>query len=118
MQTQAEGWSPREFIIATEARIPVILGSVFTFKLGVQKLAELLWGPAELKQALGRLRHGEGSSAGTHESDDEDSEQGDAPTATHDQVVMLLKAAPRRVEALLDSAARTGAEMVLQTVRS
>ena len=33
-------------------------------------------------------------------------------------MLMLLKAAPRRIEALLDSAARTSAEMALQTVLS
>src|SRR4051812_3048960 len=50
---EEDGWSRREYILATEARIPVIQGTAFTFELGVQKVAELLWKPSELLWKLG-----------------------------------------------------------------
>src|SRR4051812_24863667 len=52
------------------------------------------------------------------DDEEEDSEQGEAPNATNEQAEVLLKAIPRRIEALLDSAAQTGAQTALQTVLS
>src|SRR4051812_45331148 len=85
VRTDEEGWSRREYILATEARIPVIQGTAFAFKLGIQKIAELLWKPSELKQAIAHMRNGAWSSAGTYEASDEeeeDSDKGEAPNAT------------------------------------
>src|SRR4051812_22839314 len=65
------------------------------------------------------MRNGAGSSAGTYEASDEEEEEedkGEAPNATNEQVMLLLKAIPRRIEALLDSTAQTGAETALQAV--
>ena len=56
MKTEADAWDRREYIIATEARIPVINGVALSFKLGILKIAELLWRPTELKIALQRMR--------------------------------------------------------------
>src|SRR4051812_36380167 len=89
------------------------------FKLGVLKIADLLWKPSEIKTAFARMRQPAESSAGTYEAydeEEEDSEQGESPNATNEQAQLLLKAIPRRIEALLDSAARTGAQTALQTV--
>src|SRR4051812_19446289 len=119
VRTNEEGWSRREYILATEARIPVIKGTAMAFKLGILKIAELLWKPSKLKMAIARMRNGAGSSAGTYEpfnEEEEDLDKGEGPNATNEQVQILLKAIPRRIEALLDSAARTGVDTALQTV--
>src|SRR4051812_45093153 len=65
------------------------------------------------------MRNGAGSSAGTYEMSDEeeeDSDKGEAPNATNKQAQILLKGISRRIDVLLDSAARTGVQMALQTV--
>src|SRR3954451_23147778 len=62
-----------------------------------------------------------GSSAETREPETlvkEDSDKGEAPNATTEQTRTLLKAIPRRIDVLLNSAGRTGAETALQTVLS
>src|SRR4051812_22621571 len=46
------------------------------------------------------------------------SDKGEAPNATLKQTRLLLKAIPRRIDALLDSASRTVAQTALQTVLS
>src|SRR3954462_1284215 len=62
------------------------------------------------------------SPTATHEPSDEeeeeDSDLGDAPNATTEQTRVLLKAIPHRIDVLLDSAGRTGAQTTLQTVLS
>ena len=111
VRTDEEGWDRREYILATEARIPVIQGTAMAFELGILKIAELLWKPSKLKLAIARMRNQARSSTGTYEEfdEEEDSDKGEAPNATNEQAQILLKAIPRRIEALLDSAARTGA---------
>ena len=69
-------WSPDELVLATRARLPLVKGALCTIKTGVVKLNHLLR-----------------PSAGTPA----------APDTTAD-VVNMLKAAPRRIGALLDSA--------------
>ena len=119
---ETAAWSPSELILATQTRIPIIKGGVFAFKMGVQKLADIIWTPAELKAAFSPRADEGGASnpqAETEEGNaEEGSDQGEAPNATNDQVLLLLKAAPRRVRALLDSAARAGAETALQATLS
>lgn len=83
-------WSPDEIILATRARLPLLKGAVCAFKTGVLKLNRLLW-PANRVP--------------------------DEPDATA-QVTTMLTVAPRRIRALLDSAARAGAQMTLATVVS
>src|ERR1041385_2865859 len=114
-------WTRHEYLIGTEARIPVIKGIALSFKLGILKIAELLWSPTELKVGLQRMKHAAGSSAETREPetlDEEDSDKGEAPNATTEQTRILLKAIPRRIDVLLNSAGQTGAETALQTVLS
>src|ERR1041385_8571009 len=36
-------WTRHEYLIGTESHIPVIKGIALTFKLGILKIAELLW---------------------------------------------------------------------------
>jgi hypothetical protein len=79
----------------------------------------VLWPPSELKAELQRL----GVSPSTDACEPEvlvatSSDQGDAPNATIAQVRTLLKAIPGRIDVLLDSAGRTGAQTALQTVLS
>src|SRR3954468_11024289 len=103
------------------ARIPVIKGISLSFKLGILKIAELLWPPGELKIGLQRMKHVVGSSAESVEPEiieEEESDKGEAPNATTEQTRLPLKAIPRRIDALLDSAGRTGAQTTLQTVLS
>src|ERR1041385_9262883 len=50
--------------------------------------------------------------------EEEDSDKGEALNATNEQTRTLLKAIPRRIDVLLNSAAWTGAETALQTVLS
>ena len=68
----------------------MVKGAIFTFKTGVSKLNRLLWGRKDEPEM--------------HESTD--------------AVAAMLRAAPRRVEHLLDSAVRAGAQAALMLVRS
>ena len=114
-------WTRHEYLIGTEARIPVIKGVALSFKLGILKIAESLWSPTELKVGLQKMKNTAGSPAGSHKADmqdEEDSDKGEAPNATTEQTRTLLKAIPRRIDVLLNSAGRTGAETALQTVLS
>jgi len=120
-QLEDNVWTRHEYLIGTEARIPVIKGIALSFKLGILKIAESLWSPTELKVGLQKMRHAAGSSAEIREPetlDEEDSDKGEAPNATTEQTRILLKAIPRRIDVLLNSAGRTGAETALQTVLS
>jgi hypothetical protein len=90
-----------------------------SFKLGILKIAEALWPAAELKAGLKRMEHAADSSAEVRKDDpqeEEDSDQGETPNATTEQTRILLKAIPRRIDVLLNSAGRTGAETALQTI--
>src|SRR4051812_1324002 len=119
-RTKVDAWDQHEYVIATAARIPVIEGVALSFKLGILKIAELLWRPTELKLALQRMSRTADSPTATHEPSDkeeeEDSDLGDAPNATIEQTRVLLKAIPRRIDVLLDSTGRTGAQTALQMV--
>ena len=112
-------WNRHEYLIATKARIPVIKGIALSFKLGILKIGRLLWPPTEF---LAELQHaGANTSTDTFEPEvlaATTSSQGDAPNATTDQTRALLKAIPGRINVLLDSAGRTGAQTALQTVLS
>src|SRR4051812_35649068 len=59
---ETEAWNPSELILATTARIPVIRGSVFAFKMAFQQLADLIWSPTELKDAFSSRARGGGTS--------------------------------------------------------
>ena len=112
-------WTRHEYLIGTQARIPVIKGIAHSFKLGILKIAALLWPPNELKAELHRLT----VSSSTDSFEPEvlvaaSSDKGEAPNATTAQVRTLLKAIPGRIDVLLDSAGRTGAQTALQTVLS
>ena len=69
-------WSPDELVLATHARLPLVKGALCAFKTGVVKLNHMFW-PSARTLAV--------------------------PDTTAD-VVNMLKAAPRRIGALLDSA--------------
>ena len=88
----AEGaaWSPAEYVEAASARLPMLKGALFVFKAGISKLNRLLW-PSEGQPEM-------------HES--------------NEAVAAMLRAAPRRIEHLLDSAVRAGAQDALMLVRS
>src|SRR3954471_17524009 len=122
LRTEADAWDQHEYAIATAARIPVIEGVALSFKLGILKIVELLWRPTELKLAFQRMSRTADSPTATHEPSDEeeeeDSDLGDALNATTEQTRVLLKAIPRRIDVLLDSAGRTRAQTALQTVLS
>ena len=103
-------WTRHEYLIGTQARIPVIKGIAQSFNLGILKIAALLWPPSELKAELQRLTVS--SSTDTFEPEvlvATSSNKGEAPNATTAQVRTLLKAIPGRIDILLDSAGRTGA---------
>src|ERR1041385_4157856 len=120
-QLEDNVWTRHEYLLGTEARIPVIKGIALSFKLGILKIAESLWSPTELKVGLQKMRHAAGTSAEIREPetlDEEDSDKGEAPNATTEQTQILLKAIPRRIDVLLNSAGRTSAETTLQTVLS
>ena len=104
VKTEADPWTRQEFIIGTSARITVIKGIALSFKLGILKIAELLWPPSELKIGLQRMKQVDGSSAETFEPEimvEEDSDKGEAPNATTEQTRILLKAIPRRIMSCL-----------------
>src|SRR3954462_5323273 len=109
-------WIRREYILGMAARIPVIKGIAMSFKLGILKIAKQLWPANELKVGLQQMQQAASSSAVSEA--EEDSDKGEAPNATTEQTRMLLRAIPRRIDVLLDSAGRTGAETALQTVTS
>ena len=54
-RTETDVWTRHEYLIATQARIPVIKEVALYFKLGILKIAELLWLPTELKIGLQRM---------------------------------------------------------------
>jgi hypothetical protein len=121
VQSETDVWTRHEYLIGTQARIPVIKAVALSFKLGILKIAQLLWPPTELKTGLQRMKLAAGSSAETFEPEDlvaEASDKGEAPNATTEQTRILLKAIPGRIDVLLDSAGRTGAETALQTTLS
>ena len=72
------------------ARLPLIKGAILTFKTGIAKLNRRLWSADEQPDALFRTQ----------------------------DVVNMLRVAPRRVEALLDSVVRAGAQTALMMVKS
>ena len=74
-----------KYVSATIARLPLIKGAILTFKTSIAKLNRPLW-PAD--QQPGVLFN------------------------TQD-VIDMLRAAPRRVDALLDSVVRAGAKTAL-----
>src|SRR4051812_16080088 len=121
VQLESNVWTRHEYLIGIEAQIPVIKGVALSFKLGILKIAELLWPPTELKVGLQKMKQAASSSSETRASEtpaEEDSDKGEAPNATTEQTRILLKAIPRRIDVLLNSAGRTGAETALQTVMS
>jgi hypothetical protein len=114
-------WTRHEYLISTQARFPIIQGVALSFKLGILKIAEALWPPTELRAGLQKMKHAANSSAEIRKDntqEEEDSDQGETPNATTEQTRILLKAIPRRIDVLLNSAGRTGAETALQTVLS
>ena len=84
------GWGPAEFVEAAKARLPMLKGALFVFKTGISKLNRMLW-----------------PSAGQPEMRE-----------STEAIAAMLRAAPRRVEHLLDSAVRAGAQAALMLVRS
>src|SRR3954465_8406586 len=109
-------WTRREYLLGMEARIPVIKGIAMSFKLGILKIAKQLWPSNELKVGLQQPQQAASSSAVSET--EEDSDKGEAPNATTEQTRQLLRVIPRRIDVLIDSAGRTGAETALQTVLS
>ena len=83
-------WSPDELVLATHVRLPLVKGALCAFKTGMVKLNRLLWPSARTPAA---------------------------PDTTTD-IVNMLKAAPRCIGALLDSAVRAGAQTTLATLVS
>ena len=83
-------WGPVDYVEATKARLPLLKGALFVFKTGISKLNRLLW---------------------NRQDEPEVRESSEA-------VAAMLRAAPRRVEHLLDSAVRAGAQTALMLVRS
>src|SRR3954469_1935814 len=71
-QLEDNVWTRHEYLIGTEARIPVIKGLALSFKLGILKIAESLWSPTELKVGLQKMKHVAGSSAGTDKAEAQD----------------------------------------------
>ena len=80
--TETDAWTRREYVIGTTARIPVIKGVALSFKLGILKIAELLWPPKELKIGLVRMKKVAESSAETecHQRANLDSPEGNPST--------------------------------------
>ena len=72
------------------ARLPLIKGAILTFKTRIAKLNRRLWSADEQPNALFRTQ----------------------------DVVNMLWAAPRRVDALLESAVWAGAQTTLMMTRS
>ena len=119
VQSETDTWTRHEYIIATQARIPVIKAIPMSFKLGILRIVGILWPPAELQAELQRLT----TSTSTETFEPEiltvaASKRGEATNATTDQIRTLLKAILGRIDVLLDSAGRTGAQTALQTVLS
>ena len=52
---ETDKWTRHEYLIGTQARIPVIQGIAHSFKLGILKIAAVLWPPNELKAELQRI---------------------------------------------------------------
>ena len=105
VQSETDTWTRHEYIIGTQTRIPVIKAVSLSFKLGILRIARILWPPAELQAELQRLTTS--TSAETFEPEiltAASSERGEAPNATTDQIRTLLKAIPGRIDVLLDSA--------------
>ena len=90
MIAENAAWSPAEYVEATNARLPMVKGAIFVFKTGIAKLNRLLWGSEDQPEM--------------HESTD--------------AVAAMLRAAPRRVDHLLDSAVCASAQAALMLVRS
>ena len=90
MIAEGAAWSPAKYVEAASARLPMVKGAIFVFKAGITKLNRLLW-PSEDQPEM-------------HES--------------NEAVAAMLRVAPRRVDHLLDSAVRAGAQAALMLVRS
>ena len=83
-------WGPVDYVEATKARMPLLKGAIFVFKSGISKLNRLIWN----RQDEPEMRE------------------------STEAVAAMLRAAPRRVGHLLDSAVRAGAQAALMLVRS
>jgi len=83
-------WGPADYLEAAKARLPTLKGALFVFKAGIGKLNRLLW------PSSGQPEMRESTEA----------------------ISAMLRAAPRRVDHLLDSAVRAGAQTALMLVRS
>ena len=84
------GWNVEDFAVALDARIPHVKGALCAYKAGVQKLNNKLF--------RSRAEH--------------------IPAKTAEDVARNLKAAPRRLDAMLDSAFRSGVQASLAIVKS
>jgi hypothetical protein len=84
------GWNVEDFVVALDARIPHVKGALCTYKAGVQKLNDKLFR----------------------------SRAEPIPNKTNEDVARNLKAAPRQLETLLDSAFRSGVQATLAIVKS
>jgi hypothetical protein len=84
------GWSVEDFAVALDARIPHVKGALCTYKAGVQKLNRKLFR----------------------------SRTKPIPDRTSEDVARNLKAARRQLDALLDSACRSGVQASLAIVTS
>ena len=52
VQSETDTWTRHEYIIGTQARIPVIKAVALSFKLGILRIDGILWPPAELQAEL------------------------------------------------------------------
>src|SRR4051812_36956520 len=84
------GWNVEDFAVALDARIPHVKGALCTYKSGVQKLNNKLFRACTKP----------------------------IPDRTIEDVARNLKAARRQLEALLDSACRSGVQASLAIVKS
>ena len=84
------GWNVEDFVVALDARIPHVKGALCTYKAGVQKLNNKLFR----------------------------SRAEPIPAKTAEDVAQNLKVAPRRLDAMLDSAFRSGVQASLAIVKS
>ena len=84
------GWNVEDFAVALDARIPHVKGALCAYKTGVQKLNDKLF----------RFR------------------TTPIPNKTSEDIARNLKAAPRQLDTMLDSAFRSGVQASLAMVKS
>src|SRR4051812_5942787 len=84
------GWNVKDFAVALDARIPQVKGALCTYKAGVQKLNDMLFRSRTRPIVL----------------------------QTNEDVARNLKAAPRQLAIMLDSAFRCGVQASLAIVKS